>query len=631
MINLSYTPLSSKEKKELYNQEKRGAPGKPHSIPIESPAPLPIPISGGISTTNETSSPCGSDNDVHSASNTDKAESFANQVVREAISDTYAGDIETDDKPIREDGYQKLDYASPAVVAAFYIKAINTGTVILHNWQYEVSDTIASARPTQLKPHKFCLCACNGSGKDAFVIAPFAIWFALTKIQSRCIITSSSGVQLTAQTETYIRNLAQAVNDFHGEEIFKIRQRYIRCMLSGSEIRLFATDEEGKAEGYHPIEPGCEMAIIINEAKSVAPEIFRALRRCTGYNYWIEVSTPGAPHGDFYKHFTNWINKRHVSTFDCPHLSEDERKADLEELGANSALYRSKHLALFTSEDGQCIIPIESIDRIKVLSRSQVIPVTHQDWDDRIGLDLAAGGDENSITKTRGNTIKKQINFREKDTVITAARIDAELTAMSIPKTHPHIYADDGGVGKAIIDMLVTNYSWTIARINNQSPASDKKHYRNRGAENWYRVKRIIEEAVFRLDFEDDKLYEQLSNRYFKQEASQGRITLESKGEAKANGRPSPDRADSFILSLTGLTVSDFLKEEVSNDKKALKYRVGYKTQEELMAAHEKEVYDEYQRMNGDANGSEKPAHNSVSSILNRRMPNRNGYNFNNN
>lgn len=473
----------------------------------------------------------------------------------------YGGDEQDTSGPLKDGNYQVLDFADSAEVAEIFDESINNSSVTLHPWQVETSEQLCSAKPTSQHPYKFVLCACNGSGKDAYVIAPFVIWFAITKKRSLTIITSSSGVQLTAQTENYIKRLAEKVNAyFGGQQIFKIRQRFIKCNLTGSEIRLFATDEAGKAEGYHPIEPNAEMCIIVNEAKSVSKEIFGALKRCTGFNYWLNISTPGEPHGDFYKAFTNWPFKRHVSTFDCPHLSASEREEERIELGEHSALYRSKHLALFTSLGGSVIISAELYDRLAANPCSRKFT----DWPLRIGGDLAAGGDECVLTGIRGNAIEKRVAFREKDTMVSADVIEFHLTnTFKVKKEHEHLYFDDGGVGRGIIDNL-RRRGWNIRRILNQSPAIRKQEFGNRGAESWFRAKRILEENLFIID-DDEKFKTQITNRYYKQQSTQGRITLESKKDAKAHGRPSPDRADSFLLALTGLTIDDFLVEEKSN------------------------------------------------------------------
>jgi len=392
----------------------------------------------------------------------------------------YPGDYREDDvKPLEESGYRALAFEDAAELVCFYDKGIQNGDVTLYPWQVAVHETLASKEASARHPMKFCLVAANGSGKDAFIAAPFAVWFALCKVQSRVIITSSSGTQLTGQTEPAIRNLCETINAYHGEEIFKIRQRYIRCRLSGSEIRMFATDESGKAEGYHPIVPNAEMAILVNEGKSVTDEIHNALRRCTGYTHWLEYSSPGEPKGFFYNAACNWKNVRYVTSYDCfNHLFEEEREQDKLDLGEHSALFRSKHLAEFTSIGGEVVITQELMNKC-LLAPPQF---TLTELGDRVGIDLAAGGDENSLCFLRANKVRVQYHFRETDTTITADKIERILTKEGITKKHEFIFADDGGVGRAIIDMLVRK-GWNIKRVMNQWPAVYKKDFGNRGAE----------------------------------------------------------------------------------------------------------------------------------------------------
>ena len=511
----------------------------------------------------------------------------------------YAGDAE-DNTPSPTGNFQRLEFLSSVALISFFDQNINKGIVRLHDWQVAVGKEICESKADSKNPFKFALCACNGSGKDAFVIAPFAIWFCCSKIKSRCIITSSSGVQLSSQTENYIRELAIKLNEYFtsqfGGPIFKINQRFIKCILSGSEIRLFATDEEGKAEGYHPIEPNAEFCIIVNEAKSVAPEIFRALRRCTGYNYWIDVSSPGQPFGDFYNHYTNWTHKLLVDYKLCPHHSDSEREEDKLNHGEHSAYYRSKWLALFTSIEGNSVLPIELIDRVRTMSKEGLIEHTHKDWPLRVGIDLAAGGDENCICGVKGNKITHRLNFREKDTTVAASRIDMYLRdTLGLAKDHEHIYIDDGGVGRGITDMLA-NMGWNLARIRNQSRASNTKMYLNQGAENWNGVRQLLDNGLLLLDIDDKLFYEQLSNRYYRQEGSQGKIALESKAQAKANGRPSPDRADAYVLALKGLLPSDFDKKDTKDVKAERKSILVNRSVEALEAHNEKERYDTYER-----------------------------------
>lgn len=483
----------------------------------------------------------------------------------------YAGDEKDEEGPLKGKWEPLTGIPSPAHIIVRMIGAFREGQEELYEWQKEQLQEIKDSQEwaTLHKPYKLSLCAANGSGKDYIIVAPTVVWMTLVNVRCLTIITSSSGVQLSAQTENYIAALCKAVNEYTGMTIFRIRQRFIKCLLTGSEIRLFATDEEGKAEGYHPLEPGAKMAIWVNEAKSVDEAIFRALRRCTGYTHWFNVSTPGEPKGYFHKSFTVpelGYRRRRITYKDCrtankSHISELERIADEIDLGVTSALYRSKWLAEFTSIDVSCIITLDQVNAVT----GNKVPKSRQTEPLKVGLDLSAGGDETVIVARRGNTIVKEIAFRERDTTIVAERISQELSALGLARDHAWIFGDDGGIGKSIIDMLrkapnADTPGWAIRRVVNQSRALRPDQNGNRGAELWYTVKRLIEERTQRLDEASDKLKEQLYTRRY--EKRNGKVWLESKDKAKSEGNPSPDRADAYVLTFCGESVADWIKHE---------------------------------------------------------------------
>lgn len=522
-------------------------------------------------------------------------------------SSTYAGDY-IDNTPEPEGGYKAvgqldatLDFPHPFRLLCFFDPDVADGHTTIYPWQRDILIELGTNKGTIAAPQKHVVLASNGSGKDKYIISPFAIWFTLCKVRSRVIITTASGTQLTSQTEPYIKDLAEKVNAWFGQEIFKIRQRYIKCILTGSEIRMFATDESGKAEGYHPIDGRAEMAIIVNEGKSVTEDIHRALRRCTGYNYWLEISSSGEPKGFLYNAFSKnelRFKTHRITSYDCPHIPLEDIEQDKILDGENSAFFRSKHLSLFTSIGGEIVIELELLD--DCLLNPPKYSLVGAKWIRRIGLDLAAGGDENAIVETLGNRVVYEDGFRDTNTVNAAQRINDILLKRKIPKNHPHIYADDGGVGRSIIDMLVNIHGWNIQRIMNQWPAlGNKKQYGNRGAENWYRCKRIIEEKCFDVSTLSVKCREQLVNRHYKKTLTGGRIFLMQKKEEIANGSASPDRADAFILSLTGLTVEDFID---ATDKHALleedaRSKERFKTPQEVEQHYEDNItYAEYEK-----------------------------------
>lgn len=441
----------------------------------------------------------------------------------------------------------KVAYAfeGPEELVSIYDRDIASGSARLHDWQFEQLVEFGQVRPTAESPYRMALVAANGSGKDKFIIAPFCVWFVMSKIDAEVIVTSSSAQQLDNQTEKYIRYLAQAINAKHGHEVLRVIKRRIECVETGSTIRLFATDEPGKAEGYHPLTTSSEMAIVTNETKSIPDEIMEALMRCSGFNYWIEVSSPGQPAGHFYRSATQGLVKfRRVTSYDCPHISEKEIEYDKKRLGESSALFRSKHLALFTSVDQQVVLRRELIDRY-LLSPPDNKVSAHN----RAGLDLGAGGDETVLSVWNGNVQIAQETMQCEDTERTVKWI-LDLVSKYQLKSE-YVWMDDGGIGRNYYFSL-RDKGFTPNRILFQTAAINKREFLNLGAELWWRFARHYEMGAFKI-LADSKLIDQLSSRQYLQPPG-GKIRLMKKSELKAHGWPSPDRADAAILANTSTT-----------------------------------------------------------------------------
>lgn len=499
--------------------------------------------------------------------------------------------------------YEAFEFTDYVEMLMLLDENVRNGTIQLYDWQREVAAQLCKDGVTDMQPLKYYLCAANGVGKDSFVVAPFAVWGIMRFIKATVVITSASGVQLSRQTERYIRVLCEKANNYFieiglsTEPIFKINQRYIKCLKTGSEIFLFATDEPGKAEGYHPIEPGRKLFIIANEAKSIPDQIFDALRRCTGYSHWLEVSSPGEPKGHFFKSFTDTRarlrdNTRHVTSYECKHIPKQDIEDDKRELGEHSALFRSKHLALFTTVDRMAVMSLETINKCDTTCKTWLGTT----WPKRVGIDLAAGGDETVISIWQGNRQIGQYTFRQKDTELSAAIIDKYLISQNIEKDSMFIRADDGGVGRGVIDKLVRLGYVNITRVLNQSAAYNKREYGNKGAEMWSKVARLIEECLILIP-DDEKLKSQLATRLYKRSANLGRIILQSKAEAKAEGFASPDRADAMVLALYDIDVEALLGANSATvevkQKKLLTKEDHYRTLSELAKARDEQKFTE--------------------------------------
>ena len=443
----------------------------------------------------------------------------------------------------------------------------------LYKWQAETLFQLAGytdlndldlpkTRPTDKTPLYYNLVAANGSGKDQVVISAFAVWFCLSKVRSRCVITSSSYEQLKDQTYKYIKNICEEINVSYGRKVFEIVEFLITCNDTGSEIKCFVTDDPGKAEGRHPFdEPGAEMAVIINEAKSITDEMFQAFSRFTGYNYWLEISSPGKNSGHFFKRCTRakktfpdkleigefyW---RRVTAFDCPHLLGKHIEHLKDEHGEQSLIYRSQVLAEFTSLDEAAFISSTLFENYpNIPPRTFGLP-------NRAGIDLSLGGDETvAYFFINGKLHLRTTKLRNEATLHN--QIISWIKEFNV--TPSEVRIDDGGLGRPIVQR-VQNAGYDVVPIRNEARSTNPNFFKNRGVENWNRIKRALEDRLFPV-IHDDLTRQQLCTRGF---SVKGIVTLlEPKAEMRSRGLSSPDRADALVLCFDSVPLPAF-KEEI--------------------------------------------------------------------
>lgn len=463
--------------------------------------------------------------------------------------------------------FDGMDIANPFELLLLLDDNILSGKTKLHKWQMQFMMDF-SEEHMDSNPFQAVVRACNGSGKDKYIIAPCAVWLCMRFQKARCVVTSSSGVQLDNQTEQYIRMLCVKANQLFGD-IWKVNYRYYECLATGSPIILYATDEAGKAEGYHPFDTDAKMALFESEAKTVADDIDIAMSKCTGYTHRVLVSTPGLPMGHFYNYCSTAINRSglknsldvgptdwiqyHVTAYDCSHIKPNDIERGKRDLpgGETGSAFQSQYLAEFGTTDEETVIPFS---HVWSLSRAAV---RYNPSDLNIaGLDLSRGGDETVLSVRNGNKLLAVIPFRFDDTEDTVRFLEQKFKEHSLVNSKAYIWADAGGLGAPVIDRL-RGLGWTnVKYVNNQGSPHDKRIYKNRGAEMWWNLGKLIERKEIIL-INDRTLYNQLATRYYKK-VQGSQHTLESKEQARAHGRPSPDRADSVVLCFSDFVSSGF-------------------------------------------------------------------------
>lgn len=494
------------------------------------------------------------------------------------VSNTLAGQGSSD--------YKTVGFQDP-VEMLFWIEP----TLILHDWQIEDLMMLSSGEFSYEDRMKYCLTAANGSGKDAYILAPFAVWQITERIRSRFIGTSKSAHQINTQTNPYIKNLCVRYakklieQGFHPKPfLYRTKPFHIVCNFTGAEILTFVTDEAENVEGYHPFPdaPKADLTIAINEAKGVGDEYFDGFSRCT-YKKWLEVTSPGRMTGRNWEHYKDSIKRpeprekgkfysRRVTSYDCPHKSRTAIEEDAIQYGGkDSELFRSKHLAEYTSIGEQILLTLEVLD--KYIDNPPL-------WDQRTemvgGLDLSLGGDETVLVVRKGNEVKSIDGTRIRNATLLESFLDKLFSAKGLTKKDP-IFTDIGGLGKPIFDTL-TSWGWNLIPILNNSPALgyDKNLYGNRGTELWFEVAnwyakgyiRPLKDKLWREQVGSRKYIRPDNEKFKMQPKAQFKKDKDKKALANSAEWESPDRADAWVLAFANFEPGEVVNKREEAQKK---------------------------------------------------------------
>ncbi|MCW1913713.1 hypothetical protein OJ996_09015 [Luteolibacter sp. GHJ8] len=413
-----------------------------------------------------------------------------------------------------------------------------------YDWQIDALEAIG-LQETGGKP--VAVAAANGSGKTSDLVAVAVSWFLRKYPLGWVVVTSGSWNQLKNQ-------LWPALSALRKNNKGWIVRRGSECVVTtpeGRDMKIggaigFSTNDPNRAEGWHPkinalTDP---VFIIVDEAKGVPDDIFGAFQRCTR-KFQLWTSSPGEPAGRFYeafhKHAGLYFTLK-VRSDQCPHIDPRKRDLDREELGEDSPLYRSMHLAEFTSLDNRVAITPEA------LIHAFLIQAHPDPSGELVGFsDFAAGGDEDTISYRHGNVVKLHDAWREANTVQSRRRhIDAYQSKLRIPAGQ--VWGDADGMGNVILKDMAEE-KFRANEFHGGQPALDPENYANLISQVWIEGCRLIERGKLHLGPRDQfssQLFEQLTTRRVEWD-SRGRLRIESKEAMKKRGAKSPDRADSYL------------------------------------------------------------------------------------
>lgn len=396
-------------------------------------------------------------------------------------------------------------------------------------WQAAIMHDVWQRRKTAAR-------CCNGSGKTSKVVASLGLCVADQYAGATVVIVSAGNRQVRDQVMPAIAGFR---DKFAGWDFSDMRVE----APNGSRIIGFSTDHGGRFEGYHSAGPDKPLLIIVDEAKTVADEIFVAIDRCQP-DMLLYISSTGGRLGRFHDAFAQPHFRKHMVGADqCPHITPEFIEEMGRQYGTDSEIYRSMILGEFAlGDDDGHVIPFGALE---ACLRNPPFP---RDGEAVGFCDFAESSDENVLAVVRGNQVEiveawvqapKADGQPDKDAVV--ARFKAGFRRAGVKAER--IWGDASGMGFGYIYALRVD-GWAINSCENSDTPVDP-HYFNLGAEQWWRGREQIEKAALVLP-RDDVLKKQLCVRK-KEPREDGKLQLEPKKRAK---HKSPDRADAVLGAL---------------------------------------------------------------------------------
>lgn len=446
---------------------------------------------------------------------------------------------------------------------------IINGKIVLDDWQLQFMLDFAHKMHNSDHPFQAALQGANGIGKDKYAIAACAVWVCMKYPFTVCPTSSASGFQLDEQTCKHIKTLANQVNSKWGKnvsgfDIWKCNYRHFLCLVTNSYIPCFATDEPGKAEGFHPLKAESKLCIFMSEDKSIPDEINVAVNKYTGYTHRIHASTPGPTRGHFYDICTNAIDRESlkdvkeappgeyiryfVPASKCRHFKQfyiEQMKRDLPG-GEHGPAFKSQVHALFGDESSMVVVAYNYVWKSREgHTKTEWI----QEPYNTAGLDLSDGGDETVLVVRNGNRMLKLIPFKFDQPDDTIKFLEEKFEENKLKHPNALIFGDFGGIGAIILKRL-KRLGWSNIRFRDNRHKSSQPHiYLNWNAESWFNLGNLIKRSEIIL-LDDPIFVKQVSSRMYK--LRDGVIhQMVSKIETRNQKHPSPDRADATVLAFS--------------------------------------------------------------------------------
>jgi hypothetical protein len=453
-------------------------------------------------------------------------------------------------------------YRDPVSQASLWVPEV------MYEWQCRV------LRECMAEGARVAVVTPNESGKTSVVVPVLGLSWMAAFPGGQVVSTAGVSRQIEENLWPVLRASLQRYPMWKITDDLSITAPSVEGVPS-STWKAFTTKDPQYAEGFHSrwyrAADGrvvyAPLLVIIDEAKSFEDEaIIRALVKRCNPDVCLMISTPGEDTGPFYDAFH--LNKgKPWKTFeigwsDCPHLRRGMnmavRQETIDEMGATHPFVLSWIFGKFYRAGGRLVF-----DRMEDVSYCMSGMVPRIRGDRRVALDFSGGGDEQVFAARDGNVLLEIEAYHEQDTMRLADKLLAKCRKLNVKPED--VVADNGGLGKPIIDYMEQRGFAGIRRYMANEKARDQSRFASRATEDCYELRHLVSERAVRL-LKDDVLLDQMrKRRYVMPRDDSNRIRLESKEVVRNRGEKSPDRLDTVTMLFADMPPIEAVMAEIED------------------------------------------------------------------
>jgi len=427
-------------------------------------------------------------------------------------------------------------------------------------WQADILDAIGKGTLTVHEALQIAVRSGHGIGKTA-LIAWIILWFMSTRPFPQVVVTANTTVQLTTKTWRELAKWHKMAINCHWFKWTATKFYHVNHPEDWFATATPWSKERSEAfAGTHEK----YVLMIFDEASNIPDMIWEVAEGAmtTEGAMWVAFGNPTRNTGRFsqcFKRFRHrWIT-REVDSRQAKKANRKQIQQWIDDYGEDSDFVRVRVKGQEPRSGSMQLIPN---DIVEVALGKSMHERDYYRMPRIMGVDVARQGDDSScITKRQGMACFTQIKLRLDDNMVLAARVAQEINEWKPDK----VFVDQGA-GVGVIDRL-RQLGYDVVEVPFGSTADDEKHYANKRAEMWCRMRDWIKAGGCLPN--DTELRDDLIGPEYGFQGVGDRIILERKEDMKARGLASPDCGDSLALTFAYPVA-------MTNDRPIMRRRAGY-------------------------------------------------------